>query len=271
MRANGQFQIRGVRAGKYDLYSWVEDDKRNAFASKTSIDVSSNIENLEITMQPGVDVRVRITVNGSPPAGAFEDNDPDLIPIGGIFPTYYNGLFSILEGYKSDKNSGQSLLPKVPPGKYRLKYRTDSLENAYIADIQQNGRSVFDEGFIIDNRTPEPLEIAIATTGGIVQGEVRDARGNSVPPTTVVLVPIPERRKNPLLFRTWRSGKNGEFRIPNVAPGAYKVFAWAKPPLGEPWQNAEFMAQYEQRGQSVQVEANHTVSVQVTVIPKAGL
>jgi len=268
--ANGQFQIRGVRAGVYDLYSWVEDDKRNAYASKTSIEVSSNIENLEITMQPGVDIRVRVTVNGSPPAGVFGDNDPDLIPIAGIFPSYYNGLFSILEGYRSDKNSGQYVLPKVPPGQYRLKYRADSLENAYIADIRQNGRSVFDEGFIIDNRTPEPLEIAIATSGGIVQGEVRDVRGNSVPPTTVVLVPIPERRKNPLLFRTWRSGKKGEFRIPNVAPGAYKVFAWAKPPFGEPWRNAEFMSQYEQRGQSVQVDANQTVSVQVTVIPKAG-
>jgi len=84
-------------------------------------------------------------------------------------------------------------------------------------------------------------------------------------------MPLAERRDNPALFRGTLSDKDGRFTIGGVAPGEYKIFAWAKAPFGEPWRNAEFMAQYEQRGQSIRVMSNRTSTVQVTVLGKAGL
>ena len=270
-RSSGEFQFRGVRAGKYDLIAWVEDEKRNLFSSTTPIEIGGNIENLQITLQRGVDLPVRVTLNGGAPRGAFEDAIPELNTLAGIFPTYRNELFSTLEGYKADNNSGEYILPQIPPGRYRLSYWLRSVENSIIADIQQGGRSVFDDGFTVDTRTAQPIEIAITTTGGKVEGTVRDANGKPAPPATVVVMPLAERRDNPALFRGTLSDKDGRFTIGSVAPGEYKIFAWAKAPFGEPWRNAEFMAQYEQRGQSIRVMSNSTSTVQVTVLGKAGL
>jgi hypothetical protein len=102
-----------------------------------------------------------------------------------------------------------------------------------------------------------------------VEGTVRDALGNPVARSTVVLVPSPPHRNNRDLYLKWSADLSGKFSIPTVPPGAYKIFAWDRPPFGEPWQNADFIAAYELNGAAVQVEPNSTTSVEVRVIPKA--
>jgi hypothetical protein len=214
-------------------------------------------------------VRVRVTVDGAPPAGVFNDFEPQLVPVTGIFPSYYNELFYILEGYRADKNSGEYVLPGVPPGTYRLKFLTRELENSYVADVRQNGRSVFDDGFSVGNTPPEPVEIVVGRSLGRVEGTVRDARGNPVAHPTVVLVPSPPHRNNSDLYHARPADLSGKFIMPPLPPGAYKVFAWEDPPYGEPWLNADFIAAHEANGSPVQIELNSTTSVQVRVIPKA--
>jgi hypothetical protein len=266
---NGGFQIRGAPAGAYDLYAWMEDEKRNVLAAKSVISVQGDLDNVTLALQRGVNVRVRVTINGEPPGGIFQDFEPELVPVTGIFPVYFNGLFNILEGYRADKNSGEYVLPGVSTGTYRLKFLTGELENSYVADIRQNGRSVFDDGFSVGDTPPEPVEIVIGRSPGRVEGVVRDARGNLVAHPTVALVPSQPHRRNPDLYRQGPADLSGKFTMTGVPPGAYKVFAWENPPYGEPWQNADYIATYEVSGAPVQIEPNSVTSVQLTVIPKA--
>jgi Carboxypeptidase regulatory-like domain len=266
---NGRFQIRGVPAGTYDLHAWLDDEKRNLLTAKSVVSVQGDSENVTLALQRGVSVRVRVTINGAPPAGVFNDFEPELVPVTGVFRSYFNGLFSILEGYRADKNSGEYVLPGVSPGTYRLKFLPRELQNGYVADIRQSGRSVFDDGFSVGNTTPEPVEIVVGRSPGRVEGTVRDALGNPVAHPTVVLVPSPPHRNNPDLYLKWSADVSGKFSIPTVPPGAYKIFAWDSPPYGEPWQNADFIAAYESIGVSIQIEPNSETSVQVRVIPKA--
>jgi Carboxypeptidase regulatory-like domain len=267
-REGGRFQIRGVPAGTYDLYAWLEDEKRNLLTAKSVVSVQGDADNLTLSLQHGVTVQVRVTINGSPPAGVFKDFEPELIPVTGIFPRYYNELFYILEGYRVDKNSGRYVLPGISPGRYRLKFLTRELQDSHVADIRQNGRSVFDDGFSVGTSLPEPVEIVVSRSSGRIEGTVRDARGNPVAHPTVALVPSPPHRNNSDLYRHGPADLSGKFSIDSVRPGAYKVFAWDSPPYGEPWQNADFIAAYEANGVSVQVEPDSATSVQVTVIPK---
>ena len=53
-----------------------------------------------------------------------------------------------------------------------------------------------------------------------------------------------------------------------VAPGSYKIFAWAALPEGSAEENAEFIAPFEPRGTAVNVEGGASVSVNVTLIPQ---
>jgi hypothetical protein len=265
----GRFQLRGVPAGVYDLYALLDDEKRNLLTAKSVLTVQGDSDNVTLSLQHGVSVRIRVTINGAPPAGVFNEVEPELVPVTGVFPSYFNGLFSILEGYRANKDSGEYVLPGVPPGTYRLMFRTGELENSYVADVRQGGRSVFDDGFPVGNTTPEPVEIVVGRSPGLVEGTVRDAFGNPVARSTVVLVPSPPHRNNRDLYLKWSTDLSGKFSIPTVPPGAYKIFAWDRPPFGEPWLNVDFIAAYEPNGAVVQIEPNSTTSVDVRAIPKA--
>jgi hypothetical protein len=265
----GRFQIRGVPAGIYDLYASMEDDKRNLLTAKLRVGVQGDSDNVTLALQRGVNVRVRIAVTGAPPRGIFKEAEPELVPVTGVFPLYYNGLFSILDGYRADKDSGEFVFPGVPPGMYKLKLPTWELPDGYVADIRQSGRSVFDEGFAVSATPPEPVEIVVGRTPGRVEGIVRDAGGKTAAYATVVLVPSLLRRNNSDLYVKWITDLSGKFSIPTVSPGEYKIFAWGDPPYGEPWQNSDFMAVYEAFGEPIQIGPNSETSVQLKVLPKA--
>ena len=84
---------------------------------------------------------------------------------------------------------------------------------------------------------------------------------------TVVLVPAPQRRKNPALYRTAQSDSRGHVSLPNLPPGQYKLFAWDTVMDGA-WMNAEFLGQIEERGTTVTVSAGAKQTAQVRAIMK---
>jgi hypothetical protein len=104
-----------------------------------------------------------------------------------------------------------------------------------------------------------PVEITLSTGGGEIRGIVRNKKGD---PTTarVTLVPQPSRRGNTLLYRRAVSNaSNGQFTLPDIAPGEYKVFAFESLPANAD-ESAEFLAKYETRGHAVTVDAGARLS-----------
>jgi hypothetical protein len=92
----------------------------------------------------------------------------------------------------------------------------------------------------VDTRTAQPIEIAITTTAGKVEGTVRDANGKPAPPATVVVMPLAERRDNPALFREPCRAKMAGSPF-EVSPRRIQDFCMGESSFGEPWRNAEFM------------------------------
>ena len=70
-RNSGQFEIRGVPPGSYDLVATAPDSTGRPVPGRTPVDVSySNVENVQITIRPGVEVKARILLDGNPVAAA---------------------------------------------------------------------------------------------------------------------------------------------------------------------------------------------------------
>ena len=157
-RTNGRFQIRGVQAGAYDLYASVQVDTQHKFTSKIPIEVQTDIENLSIAVESSVDIRGRVTLNGTQPAGRI-GSTVGLRAIEGGLVSYSPYSFDGAE-FTSDPNTGEFTLPQIPPGKYRVIYYQNH-PSSYIADIRQNGRSVFDDGLAIGAQAPEPIEVVL--------------------------------------------------------------------------------------------------------------
>jgi len=95
--------------------------------------------------------------------------------------------------------------------------------DAYVADIRQGTRSVYNDGVItVAKDTPDRLEIVISRGGSTLPRTIVDAQRNPAGSGQVFLIPDPPRRQNLLLYKGMTTiDVTGNFAMTGVAPGAY--------------------------------------------------
>jgi hypothetical protein len=128
-----------------------------------------------------------------------------------------------------------------------------ALENAYVKSIRLGNTDVLNNGLHLAGAPREPLEIALGTRTGVVEG---------VGPTEGSIVLVPELRSRTDLYRSLAAGPSGGFRFEHVPPGNYKVFVWTDVENGA-WFDSEFMKGFENRGTPVQVQEAATAQIRV--------
>lgn len=166
--------------------------------------------------------------------------------------------------------AGAIIFPNVPESIYAVHVSGSVPENAYVADIREDGVSIYDSGLAVTTASPGLIDVIVSSGGSTIKGTVRDAADKALANAVIVLVPPASRRQNPVLYKNVRSSNDGSFTITAVPPGEYKLFAWhsvfSVPATA--YMNAEFMSKYEARGQSVSVAAGATPPfVLLTVLP----
>jgi len=294
-RGGGKFELRGVSPGLYDLIATMPDGRGRATPGRTRIAVGAqDLDNIKITIHPGVDVKVQVSLDGTPIPALVQTTStgstaaplrPIIAGIGNSF-TVVNGVTASaaapnlrlalqpLEGIGFDftapvtvngDSSGAFVFSNVPEARYTIQV-TGLPANAFVADIRENGVSVYDSGFQVADQTPPPIELSIRSGGSTIRGIVRDANQNTVATARVVLVPQLSRRGNTALFKTVLSNRDGTFTLTSVPPGEYKLFAWYNVPPNASF-NPEFLSKYDARGQTITVVPNTAVEQQLTAIP----
>ena len=81
----------------------------------------------------------------------------------------------------------------------------------------------------------------------------------------MTLAPAKEYDDREDLFKRVVTDASGNFKIPDVAPGEYKIFAWESDPENNT-QSAEFRKPFEGRSVAVTVGPNDKASIQLSVI-----
>jgi hypothetical protein len=256
-RPNGEFEIRNVKPGSYDLYAAHMDSTGSLFVGRTPVDVrDGDVARLSIAISPGGTLETQVVIEDSADPPIRLDSLQLEISKTGTTPV------SIPSGQKFD-GAGRVVLQNFPESHYRFSLR-GLPTNAYIADIQQSGRSIYDEGIVVGPQL-QSVRISVKTDTGAVTGSV-ERSGKRVPKATVVLVPPATRRKNPQLFRTTTTNEEGEFSVRGVMPGIYTILAFRSLPPGEPWLNEPFLAPFLQRAQELRIDARSTVPVRLELI-----
>jgi hypothetical protein len=266
-RLNGEFEIRNVRPGSYDLYPQYQDtDLRRYLTNRTPVEIrNSNVTGLTIVVTPGVALSGGVVVEGPSPQAVKVESirlslwAADTLP--GSFAT-------IVEPIAVDAN-GKFTAGNVPQAKYRFTI-TGLPASAYVADVRQSGRSVYDGGFTLDSQA-DPVQIAVNPAGGTIEGIVMSAGSQKpVARAYVTLAPPAARGQNLALFKTAVTDDSGRFTLKGIAPGPYTLFSFDAIPWGA-GQSAEFHAKYLDRGRSVTVEGGKTVQAQLDLISVPGL
>jgi len=108
------------------------------------------------------------------------------------------------------------------------------------------------------------MDIVISPRAGRIEGTIVDIEGAPVLGAQVVLIPEPRLREREGLYRLVQA-PNGSFSMRGIRPGSYKLFAW---PADETpaYRDPDFIREYENRGESVQVDAESRVIVRARVI-----
>jgi protocatechuate 3,4-dioxygenase beta subunit len=261
--ANGEFEIRDVRPGIYDLYPDYDNfNSRRVFTHRTPIEVkNADVKGVTITLSPGSTLTAEVIIDGA-------STLPFKLNTLGLSLTMLDSTpqsFALTLGSLPFDSAGKLSVENLIEARYAIGVSGLPLA-AYVADIQQADKSVFDEGLVL---TPQarPIQIHIRLDGPSVTGIVRTAEQQAAKNTSVILAPPPDRRKNSALFKVVNTDSEGRFTIPGVMPGPYTIFAVRDRPFREPWLNAEFLARYQDQARPVVVEegSSQKMPIELTV------
>jgi hypothetical protein len=285
--AMGRFDVGGVLAGSYSVIVTGAAERATAplrgglapappLSGYAVVDVGAgNVENVQIPALHGVDVPINLTIPGT-------INDPALAsklnitlqrkpvvtgaPVGGGTITVgWPGLPQLVESRNLGNVGGSYVMQRVSLGDFNVEV-SGLPSGVYVGSISLGRTNVLAEGLRVMGPMQNPLEIVLANDSGTVTGRVLDSRQQPSGNVTVVLVPDPARRYRIDLFQNVPTDSKGAFRIENVAPGEYKVFAWEEVVSGA-WHDADYLRARENLGASVRVSPGRNEPVDVRVIP----
>ena len=258
------FEISGIMPGSYFLFPiWTQaTSAMDYITARIPVQVvDHDIEGLHATLKLNGEIKGRLVVEGNAGTPALNNVRVGLRRKERL-PTLVGG---VALGSGQVSNTGDFTISNVPDSRFGLTV-TGIPPDAYISDVRQNGRSVFDEG-VLANGTDAPVEITINLQGGTVSGIVRDAASAPLARSAVTLIPAVAHRGNSQLYKRATTDANGQFTFRGVVPGEYKVFAWSAAPPGQAEENAQFISNYEGRGVAASIPAGGgTASVQLSVI-----
>jgi hypothetical protein len=252
--ADGSFEIANVVPGTYNLIA-LQQAQNQVYSARMRVDVGpADIGGISLAVRPGVEIPGQIYVEGTPPAN-FRMNglrvaltSLDNLPFGNT-----NAQVDA---------TGKFTLANIPTMTYRINVQ-GMPAGSYLIAGRFGSTDALAEPLSVDQTGTLSLQLGFSP--GQVSGEVTDSAGRPVPAAITVLIPTARGRTD--LYKTTNSDANGRVNFTNVAPGDYKVIAWEDVPQGA-YLNADFVAPYEDRAQSVHVDRNTSPSFQVRVIPR---
>jgi len=271
---NGDFDLVGVIPGSYRLYFLGAQVQQRPSAPGTPppppppiltamlpLEVGNDdVQNLSVAINVGSTVSGKISIEGR------AENDPDLSRIRVTLEAVPTGVAMVgSQSAQSISSNGGFSVANVWPAVYRLLV-APLPANTYVKSIRLGNLDLLGQNLITPLQSDGQIEIVIGTDVATVQGRAANERGDGVSNVKVALVPETTPLRGRVdLYRNGATDPSGNFRIINVPPGDYRVFAWEDVEDGA-WMDPEFLRRDEGRGKSIRVAAGRGDSVSVTVI-----
>jgi len=276
---NGTFEFRAVAPGSYRIFVTTTPELDAAIApnaaprtlaelvdvlfssrptAEAAVEVSaSDVENLILTLSPGILIPGRLRVDGQ-----------ELSAIDG-----FENIHIMLESAGAGEHmqlprpmapDGTFSLDNVPPGEYRLRINYPQ-PNIYVREALLNSVDVLHQLLVVSNTPPGTLEITLSSKAGQVDGNVLNEQSQPIAGIQAVL--IPDRFRDRFSsYKTAVTDPNGHFVFRSIAPGEYKIFAWEA--IEEfAYFDPDFLTSYEDRGKPVSISESSKQTVDVNIIP----
>lgn len=210
----GEFTIKGVSPGSYIISAQQRTEGRRDSAHQ-KLDVGeANLQNVVLSFGSGVIINGRITALGS--GVAFDRAHVSLSPLDddvGGFP-----------GWAEVKADGTFELTNVSDGSYIL-HAGVSQKGWYVKSARLGAADVLEKGVQVERGAAGgTLEIILSSAAAQLDGAVTQDN-KPVVGASIRLRPEPETPYNAMRSPGGVTDQNGNFTIPTIPPGKYKVIA----------------------------------------------
>jgi protocatechuate 3,4-dioxygenase beta subunit len=255
VRADGTFEVARVAPGSYMLMaSATIDDKR--YAARAPVQVGgTNVEGVQIAIRAGGTVTGKLRVEGRP--------EEHLAGLSVGLRTWESGgvLFGPAPATRTQAD-GSFQLEDVNTDRYSF-YVTGLPEGYYVKSVRSGGADVMASGLEVGGGSAA-LDVLISPSAGAVEGAVTDPRNQKLSAgATVVLVPDVKERSE--LYNKVTTDQEGHFRMRNLVPGEYRLFAWEDvQPYA--WMDPDFLRAVESKGERITVAEGSPQTVQLKLI-----
>ena len=250
---SGDFEIRGVPPGPYNLSAMWNDGKRQLYG-RVPVDVgSANLEGVTFVLGTPITLVGRVRLEGSDQFD-FTRLGLWLQPIDGAMGG----------GAPQVKADGTFVVESVYDGSYRLRI-VGFPQEYYVKSVREGGSDVLESGLTISrSQPPSRLEVVLSPDGGRVDGTVSKEH-NPVSGAWVVVAPDPPHRDREDMYSMTATDSYGHFSRLGLPPGDFKLFAW-EPVQGTNYIDPDFFKAFEDRGTSVHLWERQQQTVQLEVI-----
>jgi len=256
-RAGGEFEIRNVRPGIYELYPVVPN---SSFPSgRTIVDVrSADVPGIRVSVNPTVIMQGKVVVADGIPQKPVNLETVRVVLLPWIAPSVFRSSISL------PIDDGRFEV-RGPAGAL-INLQVDGLpDTAYVADVRVGANSFPSGGFGLSSS--EQIQVIIdAATGATFDATVRAGDGSPAPRTRIVLVPTEDQRQNPSRYKVGTTDNTGHSILRGIAPGSYTAFAWESIP-DTAWLNKEFLSKYQDLGIPVTLLPGAQIKLQLKSIP----
>ncbi len=253
-RTRDVFEIPGVPAGSYVIVG-ARTDLENRTYAYIPVDVTNEDVDLgTLTFSPGLDISGVIQMEGG------KQRPPDLRV--GLQPETPTMSGSPGTEVKPD---GSFVLHDVGPAVYQLNLIT--LSGSYLKSIKLDDHVLQDRRIDLTQGGAR-LAVVLATDVALVEGSVKKADGEPAVRVRVTLVPEGDQFGSQDVPLYAFSNEKGEFKMNNVPPGEYKIFAWEEVQAGAAM-DPEFRKPFEKRGVALKIPPNGHANADLTAISLA--
>lgn len=212
----------------------------------------ADVDGGTLTFVPGVDIIGTIRVEGGV-AGNLGKMSIHLRSDYRDFPQFNRS---------ADVTSDGSFVVKgTAPLMYELSI--DRTPGVYLKSVQM-GDSTLPQPRIDAGEKLEPLTIVLGADAGELDGSVVNAKGDPVARARVDAIAADRADFNRSAF----SDEKGQFKVSDLPPGQYKIFAWENVPDGAP-QDPDFRKAFEKQAVGATVQPKARADLKITAISAA--
>lgn len=206
---DGHFDVSGVTPGSYMLATdyWEAGTRLTA---RVPVEVGgSDVDGIAVHLEQGVSLNGNIRTESA--SGKTLPSQPWSLNLRSSDPTLGGGQL------KWGKDHTSFTIADATPGTYGIEGNPPP--PFYIKAATLGGRDLIHDAVPVAESGGQ-LEIVLSDDSGSIDGTVQDSDGQ--PPARATVMVLQEGK----LPRNITAGADGHFKLANLAPGDYKVYAW---------------------------------------------